>query len=96
MSDTPKTDALVINILGVEVGYTDLIKLCRDMERELAIRPKVRLHTKAGRPRISTETQRQIAQTPLSVKDSHLAKSLKVSTPTVSRYRKMLAKEAKP
>jgi hypothetical protein len=94
MSNTPQTDSLVITVFGVEFPSRDLIKLARMMERELMMRPKVKLRKKVGRPRIPTQIQKQIAETPLSVKDAHLAKSLKVSSNTVARYRKMLSKEA--
>jgi hypothetical protein len=86
MSDTPKTDALVINILGVEVGYTDLIKLCRDMERELSAKRSAKL----GRPRIPLDIQKQIAETPHSISSAHLAKTFRIATSTVSRYRKVV------
>jgi hypothetical protein len=94
MSATPQTDSLVITIFGVEFPSRDLIKLARMMERELMMRPKVKLRKKVGRPPIPTQIQKRIAETPLSVKDAHLAKSLKVSRNTVARYRKMLSKEA--
>lgn len=88
MSNTPKTDALIINILGVEFPSRELINLARKMEQDLATRPQAKLYARTGRPRISVEIQRQIAQTPLSVKASHLAKSLKIASSTVARYRK--------
>ncbi len=86
MSDTPKTDALVINILGVELGCTDLIKLCRDMERQLSAKRSAKL----GRPRIPLDIQKQIAETPHSISSAHLAKTFRISNATVSRYRKVV------
>ncbi len=86
MSDTPKTDALVINILGVEVGYTDLIKLCRDMERQLSTKRSAKL----GRPRIPLDIQKQISESPHTISSAHLAKAFRVSSSTVSRYRKVV------
>ena len=94
MSDTPKTDALIINILGVELPSRDLIRLARMMERELAIRASETPRKKAGRPPISEHIQKKIAQAPQSINDSDLARALKVSIPTVYRYMRMLNKEA--
>jgi hypothetical protein len=86
MSDTPKTDALVINILGVELASKDLINLCREMERQL----NVKRSTKLGRPRIPLDIQKQIAETPHSISSAHLAKTFRIANSTVSRYRKVV------